>query len=547
MFSRFFNRQTNNITSAALLVGIFSLASRVLGIVRDRILASQFGASATLDIYYSAFRIPDLIYNLLILGALSAGFIPVLTGLIKDFNGDSKRDLFNWFNKPAWDLVSNLLNSLFLILLGLSILGEIFTPQLIRVISPGFSPADQLATVKLTRIMFLSPIFLGLSGVLGGVLQSFKNFLIYSLAPIMYNVGIIIGAWWLVPIWGVTGLAWGVALGAILHFIIQLPAVLALGYRYRLFINWGDTHLRQIARMMVPRTLSLAISQINLLVITIIASVLPSGSLAVFNFANNLQSFPVGIFGISFAVAAFPVLSQFAFNQEKLIKNFSVTVRQILFFIIPATILIITLRAQIIRVILGAGNFNWEDTVLTMNALGFFALSLFAQALVPLLTRVFYARHDSRTPLYVGFLVVVVNVLLSLFLSKKMGVAGLALAFSLGNILNFILLWLWLWAKLGDLDQKRILVSVLKFSAAGIGCGFMVQGSKVLFSPYVNMHAFWGVATQGLASGLIGLLGYIIFCHFLKTEELGHFLTLISHRLPWRRLKVDDQGEVRGL
>jgi len=395
--------------------------------------------------------------------------------------------------------------------------------------------------------MFFSPVFLGLSGVLGGVLQSFKNFLIYSLAPIMYNVGIIIGAYFLVPIWGISGLAWGVALGAFLHFIIQLPAVFLLGYRYRLIINWRDSHFRQILRMMIPRTLSLAIAQINLLVITIIASLLPSGSLAVFNFANNLQSFPVGIFGISFAVAAFPVLSQFAFDKERLVKNFSSTVRQILFFIIPATILIITLRAQIIRVVYGAGNFNWEDTILTMNALGFFALSLFAQALVPLLTRVFYARHDSRTPFYIGLIVVAANVALSWFLGKKMGVAGLAFAFSIGNILNFILLWLWLWVKVGELDQKRILISTLKFSGAGLAAGFMIQGSKVLISPYVDMQSFWGVVTQGAGAGLIGLLGYIVFCRFLKAEELDHFLVLISSRLPWRKLKVDDQGEVRGL
>ncbi len=547
MLARFLNRQTHNIAMAAFLVGVFSLASRVLGIVRDRILASQFGASATLDIYYSAFRIPDLIYNLLILGALSAGFIPVLSGLIKDFRGSAKTDLFSGLNRPAWNLVNNMLNSLFLLLLVLSGLGIIFAPQLVSWISPGFSPENQETTVQLTRIMFFSPIFLGLSGVLGGVLQSFKNFLIYSLAPIMYNLGIIIGAWFFVPVWGISGLAWGVALGAALHFLIQIPSVLLLGYRFRLFINWRETNFRQIVKMMVPRTLSLAIAQINLLIITIIASLLPGGSLAVFNFANNLQSFPVGIFGISFAVAAFPVLSQFAFDREKLISNFSSTVRQILFFIIPATVLLLTLRAQIIRIILGAGKFNWEDTILTMNALGFFALSLFAQALVPLLTRVFYARHDSRRPLYVGLVVVLVNIVLSWFLGKKMGVAGLALAFSLSNILNFILLWLWLWARVGELDQKRILFSTFKFSLAGVGAGFMIQAAKVLISPYVNMHSFWGITTQGLMAGLVGVLGYLFLCHLLRAEELDHFLALISRRLPWRRLKVGDQGEARGL
>jgi putative peptidoglycan lipid II flippase len=185
-------------------------------------------------------------------------------------------------------------------------------------------------------------------------------------------VGIIIGAIYFVPLWGLKGLAAGVVMGAALHMLIQLPSVFILGYRYRAFINFKDINLKRIAKMMGPRTLSLATAQINLLVITIVASSLPSGSLAIFNFANNLQTFPIGIFGISFAVAAFPILSAVSHDSRKLIANFSSTVRQILFFIIPATVLIITLRAQIIRVVLGTGLFDWNDTIMTMETLAFF-------------------------------------------------------------------------------------------------------------------------------------------------------------------------------
>jgi len=547
MLKNLFNRQTNSITMAAALVGVSSLLSRLLGVLRDRILAGQFGAGEYLDIYYSAFRIPDMVYNLLILGALSAGFIPVFTGLIKDFKSYKSTGLFKYLNLEAWDLANNLLNILMLFLVVLSLLGIVFAPSLVSLISPGFSPEAQKTTADLTRIMFLSPLFLGISGIIGGVLQSFKNFLIYSIAPIMYNVGIIIGALWLSPFMGISGLAWGVVLGAFLHMTIQIPVVYNLGWRYHFLIDWRNKNLIKIARMMVPRTLSLAISQINLVVITIIASELASGSLSVFNFANNLQSFPVGIFGISFAVAAFPALSVAVHDNKKMVEHFSLATRQILFFILPATILLITLRAQVIRVILGTGSFDWEDTILTMDTLGFFALSLFAQAIIPLQTRVFYARQDSRTPFFIGLSVVIVNIFLSIWLAGRMGVAGLALAFSISTILNFILLWVWLCYKIGNMDQAKILISTLKFSVAGIGAGFVVQLMKNIVWPYINMNTFSGVLIQGAAAGTGGLIAYLGGCALLRSEEFYDFLNLIKRKLSWRKVKVGDQGEVRGL
>ncbi|MEI7619970.1 MAG: murein biosynthesis integral membrane protein MurJ [Candidatus Falkowbacteria bacterium] len=547
MLKNLFGRQTNSITMAAALVGVSSLLSRFLGVFRDRILAGQFGAGQSLDIYYSAFRIPDLIYSLIILGALSAGFIPVFTGLVKDFKSYKSTGLFKYLNSEAWDLVNNLLNVLMLSLISLSLLGIIFAPSLISLISPGFSPEAQKTTADLTRIMFLSPLFLGISGILGGILQSFKNFLVYSIAPIMYNVGIILGALWLSPSMGISGLAWGVVLGAFLHMAVQIPVVYNLGWRYRLFVDFKNKNLIRIARMMIPRTLSLAISQVNLVIITIIASNLASGSLTVFNFANNLQSFPIGIFGISFAVAAFPALSAAARDNKKMIGHFSLATRQILFFIIPATILLITLRAQIIRIILGTGSFDWNDTILTMDTLGFFALSLFAQAIIPLQTRVFYARQDSRTPFFIGIFVVIANIFLSIWLSGRLGVAGLALAFSMSSILNFVMLWAWLHVRVGSLDQGKILISTAKFSAAGIAAGFVVQLMKDVVWPYINMSTFSGVLVQGLVAAMGGIITYLAVCAMLRSEEFYDFLNLIKRKLSWRKIKVGDQGEVRGL
>ena len=547
-------RRTKNIGAAAILVGVFSMISRLLGILRDRILAGEFGAGEVLDAYYTAFRIPDLLYNLLILGALSAGFIPVFSALIKKMKkaDDDSYPYQEEKNKEAWDLVSNILNILIIILSFFSILGFIFSPQLIKIIAPGFSPEMQSITTTLTRIMFLSPLFLGISSLLGGVLQSFRNFLIFSLSPIFYNVGIILGALFLVPVLGISGLAWGVVIGAFMHMAIQIPPVWISGFRWRAFINFKDKNFLKIAKMMVPRTLSLAISQINLVVVTIIASTLAAGSLAVFNFANNLQSFPIGVFGISFAVAAFPTLSASAFNEKKLVDNFSYTLRRILFFIIPSTVLLITLRAQIIRVILGTGEFSWRDTVLTINSLGFFALSLFAQASTPLLTRVFYARQNSKTPFLIGLIIVVINIFLSLFLGKRMGVAGLALAFSLSSILNFMLLWLRLYFEMGDLDQKNIIISVLKFSFAALVAGFFIQAGKVLIWPFIDMSTFWGVLSQGLVAGLLGLGVYFLLTYLLKSEEMIELIQIIKKRLPFtnkikKEEEIADQSEARGL
>jgi putative peptidoglycan lipid II flippase len=528
MVGKLINKKINSIGAAAMLLAVFSMFSRLLGVLRDRILAGAFGAGAELDIYYAAFRIPDFIFNLLVLGALSAGFIPIFTHLLNS----SKKN-----NEAAWSLTNNLLNSLLLVLIILSALGFIFAKPLTTLIAPGFSPANQIITASVTRIMFLSPIFLGISSIFGGVLQSFKRFIVYSLAPIMYNLGIIIGALYFAPHFGLNGLAWGVVLGAVLHMLIQLPTVFSLGYVYKPIINFFDAKFRQILIMMIPRTLSLATAQINLLVITILASNLSEGSLSVFNFANNLQSFPVGIFGISFAVAAFPALSAVAFDKKKLVENFSKTLRQILFFIIPATVLVITLKAQIVRVILGTGQFDWNDTVATIDTLGYFAVGLFAQASLPLLVRVFYARKNALTPFLIGLGSVFINLILSLWLPSlkiaktvfvsgtavvkilPLGVSGLALAFSIAGVINFILLLLFLYYELGNLDESRIAKATVQFSFAALLGGVAVQLTERLVLPLVNMSYFWGVLAQGILAAGAGVLVYAIILEIVKNSE----------------------------
>lgn len=525
-----------SVTAAAFIIALSGFASRFLGLFRDRVLASQFGAGDTLDAYYAAFRIPDLLYNLLILGALSAAFIPVFTGLISNKKEDE-----------GWELVSGMLNIVIFILIISAAVMAIFAPFIIRLITPGFSGEKMELTVALTRIMFLSPIFLGISAIFGGVLVSFKKFLIYSIAPIMYNFGIIIGALFFVKFMGPKGLALGVILGALLHMLIQYPAVKFSGFKFKpiLFESFKNEHIKKIIRLMIPRTMGIAVNQINLLVITIFASTLASGSLAVFNFANNIQSFPLGIFGVSFAVAVFPTLSAYASKgmNDKFVENFSKTFRRIIFFIIPLSIFILLLRAQLVRVILGSGQFNWEDTVLTFETLGFLTVSLFAQCLIPLLARAFYAIHNTKIPFYVALVSEAVNIILVILLIKNYAVSGLAIAFSTASILNMALLFAILRKKIGYLDEKKILSSVFKVLLAATIAGIVTQILKYSISFFTNIDTFLGIFAQLVISGGVGIVIFLMMSYLLKIEEFFHFKNSISKKLFRTREQINEITE----
>lgn len=517
MLDKLFNNQSKTITSAAIILGAASLISRLLGILRDRVLAGEFGAGAELDMYYTAFRVPDLVFNLLVLGALSAGFIPIFVNHLKN-------------KKKAWELVNVVLNVMFFGLIIISGFLIFLAPHLIKLIAPGFPKEQLLITANLSRIMFLSPILLGISGIFGGVLQSFRRFFIYSIAPILYNIGIIIGVLFFVPIFGIYGLAWGVVFGALMHMSIQSAALFSLGYRYQFLINLNHPGLRKIFKMMVPRTLGLLVSQINFLIVTIIGSTLAVGSIAIFNLASNIQSFPLGIFGISFAIAAFPTMSELANKKKKFIKVFSLTIRQILFFILPASAMLIVLRAQVVRVILGSGLFDWEDTILTLETLSLFAISLFAQALALVLIRAFYAQKDSKTPLYTGLISVFANIILAIILIEPLGVAGLALAFSLSNVLNLVLLFLILHSRLGKLDGQKITISSIKILIATFMLAITAQAIKYPIEQIMGLETFFAVAVQAAAAALGGSAVYLLSCWLMRSEELNVFLSSLRKK-----------------
>ena len=532
---------SNSVISAAFIITIAGLASRLLGLVRDRFLAATFGAGDTLDVYYAAFRIPDLIYNFLILGALSAAFIPVFTGLV------SKRK-----KAEAWDAANGVMNLAVFFVVILSVIFCLFAPYLMKLITPGFPPEKMSQVVLLTRIMLLSPIFLGISGIFGGILTSFKRFLIYSIAPILYNFGIIFGIVFFVKLWGTVGLAWGVVLGAFLHMIIQWPAARHLGFRHNFHFRryFFDKNIQHILRLMIPRTMGIAASQANLFIITIFASTLATGSLAIFSFAQNLQSVPLGIFGVSFSIAAFPTLSAFWATNEKnkFANTFAETFCQIMFFIIPLSILILLLRAQIVRVTLGAGKFDWEDTILTYECLKYFTLSLFAQSVLPLLTRSFYAIHNTKTPFYIAIFSEIINIGAVLLLIGKYGIQGLAMAFSLTSLVQMILLFFALRSKFDDLGDKKIVSSIGKIALAAIFSGIVVQLSKYAVASFVNMETFLGVFSQLIISGALGILVFLILCHILQLEEYLSFKKSLTKRIfKDKKAITENTGEVSGV
>ncbi|MFA5185682.1 MAG: murein biosynthesis integral membrane protein MurJ [Patescibacteria group bacterium] len=535
---RLWHGETNGLTAAAVIVGASSLASRLVGVLRDRALASTFGAGPELDAYFAAFRVPDLLYSLIIMGALSAGFIPVFTDYLQ-----------NKGEKEAWKLAEQVLSTIGCITAVVCGLLALFAPQIVPLTVPGFTPEQIALTVQVSRIMFLSPFLLGLSAVMGGVLQALKRFLAFSLAPIFYNLGIIFGTLVLAPRYGVEGVAWGVALGAFLHLATQAVVAFPLGLRHLRLPTLAAPGVKRILRQMLPRTLSLGLTQINLVFLLAIASSLGLGSVAVFNLANNLQSFPVGIIGISFALAATPFLARSASQKDwTCFRNeLSSGLTKIMFFILPATALFFLLRAQAVRLVLGAGAFDWSDTIRTANVLGLFVLSLLPQALVPLLARAFFSLENSRIPLISSAVAEAVNLALALLLKDRLGILALGVSFSVGAFLNAAILFTLLQRRGLGVKSREFGLSLLKTLAASIaiiGFGWPV---RQFIGTEFPLTTFWQVALQAAAAGFVGITGFVVVAHLLKSREMIEFRRALQRKLLRQKPQIAGVEEVQGM
>jgi len=531
MSRNFLNSQTKSISSASLILAISYLVSAVLGLLRDHLLAGTFGAGSDLDVYYTAFTVPDFIALILIFGAISAAVIPIFSGyLLKS-------------KEEAWRYVSLLFNVFLGGLIVVCLILIFFTPAIVSAIAPGFSGHKKDLAVMLMRIMFLSPIILGASNMISGILQVFNRFLVTAVAPLLYNLGIIIGIIFFVPRFGLQGLAWGVVLGGVLHLLIQLPAFFFSGFRYKASFNYKDPGVVKTIKLMVPRSLGLGAGQLNTIATTAIASTLMAGSIAVFNLANNLSSILVNAVAVSVSTASFPSMSM-AFlrdESEEFLRKFSSIFRQIIFLVVPLSLLLLILRAQIVRVVLGAGKFDWADTKLTTACLGILALNLIAQALILFLSKTFYAAHNTKIPAIISGLTVAFNIILSLLLVwlvrfsvgfnlflqnllrlggvANIGVIALSLAYTITAVLEGSLLLYMFLKKFPKLKIKEIYDSLGKILIASLIMALATFAVRQFLGSVVSLQTFWGIFLQLIISGTVGVATYAISAHLLKSTE----------------------------
>lgn len=539
MIARFLNSQSKNISSAVGVLMVSTIISGILGVLRDRFLAATFGARIETSIYFAAFRIPDLVYNILILGGILVSFLPLFA------------EYFSENEEKAWQMVNYVLNVFLFFLLIICLVLFFLTPWLTKLITPGFSPEDKAMVVRLTRLLFLSPILFGISNIFSGLLHYFNRFLSYGLAPILYNLGIIFGILVLSQRFGIMGVGMGVILGAFLHLIIQIPPALSCGFRYRFFFDLRHPAIKIIFSLMLPRIFGIIASQLNLIIITAIASTITAGSIAIFNFSNNLQGLPVSVLGISLATAVFPTFSKLWANGEKeeFSKKFVSLFRQIIFLIIPISILMFFLRAQIVRLFLGTGLFGWQETRLTAASLGLFTFSIFASTLMPFMARAFFSFKNTKTPALITMMSVAINTSLSFLLVwllsfpnyfrdafadflkiadvQNIAMIGLPLAFSIAAIFQFLAMLFFIYKKIGDFGIKEILSCCQKILIAGVFMSFFVYLARQLMAYFVNMQTFFGVFWQSAIACLIGFSVYFLIAFLLNLSEVQLIKNLV--------------------
>jgi len=388
---KLFHQEFGGLNQAAMILAASSLLSGFLGLIRDRLLAGTFGAGQVLDIYYASFKIPDFLYIISLSIASTTVLIPFFLEKISQSSERGRLFFDNIF-------------SIFLIAMIVLVAITFFLiPFLADFVAPGFSAAAKSQFITLARILLLSPFLLGLSNLLSGIVQSFNRFFVYALSPLLYNIGIILGIVFLFPHFGLAGIVLGVAFGALLHASIQLPTIFKLNFAPRLKFKFDFREAWQVIKYSLPRTFGLGLNQLVLIFITAMASLFSAGSIAIFNLSYNLQSVPLAVIGVSYSVAAFPTLARFFISdRKKFLEHTILALRQIIFWSIPVSLLIIVLRAQIVRIVYGYGKFDWRDTRLTAAGLALFAISLFGQALVNLFVRAFYAAGKTTRPVIVN-------------------------------------------------------------------------------------------------------------------------------------------------
>jgi len=515
-----------SVARASLVMIGALVASRILGWLRLSVIGATFGETPQLDAFWAAFRIPNALFELLVAGALSSAFIPVFAGYLA-----KERE------KEAWHVASSVMNMLILSLVVLSGVMWVAAPWIVpTLIAPGFAkdPRQLELTVELTRWMLLSPIFMGLSSLVTGMLQSYRQFLAGAIAPLVYNGVQILFAIFLSPFVGIYALAFGVVAGAATMFLVQIPELTFRRTRYELALDLSHPGVREIFALAGPRTLSLGAVQIVFFVDTYLASSMIEGSLTALNYAFQLMLLPLGVFSIAISAAVFPTLSHYASlgQAAKMRDALQQAIRWILFLTLPAAIVMVVLRRPIVNLLFQYGHFGAEAREMTQAAFLFYALGLAGHALVQILARAYYASRDTTTPVALTLISIGVNVVLSVTLAPSFGINGLALANSVATLAEAGLLFVFL-APRARLRLVGLTYALLKQLTAalfmGVGMYLFIHVTNIPLDLSTNPPKLLLLVQTMLATAFgVGL--YLVTALVLRISELQEVLALVRAR-----------------
>ena len=508
--------ENSRIVRAAGVVGTATLASRILGFIRDAVIAWFFGAGFSSDAFIAAFRIPNLLRRLFAEGSLSSAFIPVFTEYI------IKRGRIE-----AFHLARSAFRLLGCVLIMATVCGILLSPWIVRLIAPGFS-ADKLSlTIILTQLMFPYIFFIGLVALCMGVLNVLGHFAAPACAPVLLNLAIIGSVFFISPSLNppVFGLAIGVLFGGILQLLLQIPVLIKKGVYFWQNARLIHPGLKRVGRLIPPVMMGGAVYQINILVGTMLGSLLDQGSVSYLYFADRLVQFPLGVFAIATATAALPSLSRQAAtgDMDALKDTFAQALKLVFFIAIPASVGLVVLREPIVALLFQRGEFDAQATRLTAQALLYYSMGLWAFSAVRIVVATFFAFQDTKTPLKMAAISILANILLGVALMKPLAHGGLALATSLASILNLVLLLVALRNRLGVLGWRSLAMSVCRSMFCSVVMGFAVSRAAVL------MLADKNPALPGLILGVTGSIAvgigiYGLISYLLKSPELGRVL-----------------------
>lgn len=508
-----FSFRSKSIVSGAILIAFFSFISRFLGVIRARLFAENFGASNELDIFYLSFRIPDLIFAILMLGGTSSILIPMLSELIF-----KKKLATEKINK----LISNSINFTFSFVTLLILLTMVSLPKLAHLIAPTLDEQSQQKFVILTGIMLAQPLFLVLSDLFSSILQVHKIFISYSLAPALYNIGIIIGVAFLSKIFAIYGLAIGVVLGAFLHMIIHTFFLKQVNFKYFLYWNFRDKRLYKIMKLSLLRSLGLLFFQLNSVVINSLASRFGEGYVSILNYAFDIEYLPYGIIGIAFATSSFAYLSDL--NSSKQRHQFALTLTKslhnALFLILPLVFIFYILREEIVRVLLYIGKFEEKDVLIASKFIGITIFAVPFQSLVPILTKAFYAIKNTRVPIIINGVSLLITVAVSFYLSfyLRLDFWGLAYGILVSTIINALLGFILLKTKLPSFNFKIFITQMAKMLISSIIMALVSFILNIYFKKFLNFNIS-AIFIRGMISAIFSLLVYLAVNFMLKNEQ----------------------------